>query len=52
MNRGLCDPLGKGFELLIKHLAPLSFLLFHLYLVFVTISVLALAITRFVELDI
>ena len=33
-------------------MAPLPFLLFHLYLVFVTVPVLTLAITGFIELNI
>jgi hypothetical protein len=52
VNGGFCDPLRKGLELLVEHLAPLPFLLLHLYLVFVPIPVLALAVTSFVELDV
>jgi hypothetical protein len=52
INRGLRNPLRKGFELLIEHLTPLSFLLLHLYLIFIAIPVLALAVTGFVELDV
>lgn len=44
--------LREGSELLIEHLAPLPFLLLHLYFVFVAVSVLALAVTGFVELDV
>jgi hypothetical protein len=51
-NGCLRELLREGSELLIEHLAPLSFLLLHLYFVFVAVSVLALAVTGFVELDV
>lgn len=51
-NGGFCNPLREGFELFIEHLAPFSFLLFHLYLVFVTVPVLALTVPGLVELDV
>ena len=51
-NGCLSDLLRKGPELLIEHLAPFSFLLLHFDFVFVSVSVLALAVTGFVELDV
>ena len=52
VNSGFCDPLRERPELFIEHLAPFSFLLLHLYLVFVTVPVLALAVPGLVELDV
>ncbi len=52
VNGGFCDPLREGSELFVEHLAPFSFLLLHLYLVFVTVPVLALAVPGLVELDV
>jgi hypothetical protein len=51
-NGCLGDLLRKGSELLVEHLAPLSFLLLHLYLVLVAVSVFTLAVPGFVELDV
>ena len=51
-NGCLRDLLREGPKLLIEHQAPLSFLLLHLYFIFITVSVLALAVTGFVELDV
>ena len=52
VNSSFCDPLGERFELFIEHLAPFPFLLLHLYLVFITVPVLALAVPSLVELDV
>ena len=52
VNGGFCDPLREASELFIEHLAPFSFLLLHLYLVFITVPVLALAVPGLVELDV
>ena len=52
VNGSFCDPLRERPELFIEHLAPFPFLLLHLYLVFVTVPVLALAVPGLVELDV
>lgn len=48
----LRDSLRKELKLLVEHLSPSPFLLFHLYLILVTITVFPLSVTRLIELNV
>ena len=45
-------PFSKELELLVEHLHPLPFLLFHLDLILVTMAMFPLPIARFLELNV
>lgn len=46
------NSLRKKLKFLVKHLPSFPFLLFHLDLIFVTITMLPFSITRFIKLDV
>ena len=52
MSGSLCDLLRKSFELPVQELPSLPFLLFEFNLVFIAITILALAIASLIELNV